>query len=61
MGVKQLTVAGIPSSSYRLLLDFDRAFDRAPPYMRGIKTATNILTKKLVVASSLLGVNRRTN
>jgi hypothetical protein len=30
-------------------------------YMRGIKILTNILTKKLVIASSLLGVEGRTN
>jgi hypothetical protein len=31
------------------------------PYMRSIKITTNILTKKLVVALSLLGVDGRTN
>jgi hypothetical protein len=30
-------------------------------YMRGIKITTNILTKKLVIALSLLGLDEGTN
>jgi hypothetical protein len=54
----------IPSSIARPLLYFLTVhldFMTVLTYMQGIKITTNILTKKLVIASSLIGVNRKTN
>jgi hypothetical protein len=54
----------IPPRAYRQLLDFQPLLSMLSTlrsYMRGIKIITNILTKKLVVASSLLGLDGGTN
>jgi hypothetical protein len=56
--------SAIPSRRYRTLLDFKLFLSvllTVRSYMRGIKITINILTKKLVVASSLLGSNGGTN